>query len=183
MSIWLSRKVKKKEEILFTIRIIGKIKKIWEKKELKYLPKLLIIGEGEEKNNLREKIRKYKVENDVYLLGYKNNVFKYLNKSLFFLLSSDWEDPGFVLVEAAYLNKPILSSDCKNGPSEILKYGENGILFESNNKKSFLKKFDLFYNLDLKVKKKNIKNTKKYIKQFTSFSHYRKLIYLLKKYD
>ena len=49
-----------------------------------------------------------------------------------FILSSLWEDPGFVIVEAAMCNLFIISSDCKNGPSEILEYGKGGILYKSN---------------------------------------------------
>ena len=56
--------------------------------------------------------------------------------------------PGFVLVEAAYLNVPILSSNCKNGPEEILNYGENGILFDSDNSNSFIKNFNIFHKLN-----------------------------------
>ena len=52
---------------------------------------------------------------------------------LYFILTSLWEDPGFVLVEAAYNNLFIISSDCKNGPKEILDNGKRGLLF--NNKK------------------------------------------------
>ena len=46
----------------------------------------------------------------------------------------------FVLVEACYMGLPIISSDCKNGPEEILENGKNGILFENNKKTSFIKK-------------------------------------------
>lgn len=100
------------------------------KQEVTNLPKLLIIGEGEEKKYLTEKIIEHKVEKDVLLLGYRNNVFPYLNKSLFFLLSSDWEDPGFVLVEAAASNKLILSSDVLSGPKEFLYNKNSGFLYE-----------------------------------------------------
>ena len=35
-------------------------------------------------------------------------------------MPSLWEDPGFVLIEASYSNTTIISSDCENGPKEIL---------------------------------------------------------------
>ena len=44
----------------------------------------------------------------------------------------------FCLSESAYMNVPIISSDCDNGPKEILDYGKNGILFRSNDKASLL---------------------------------------------
>ena len=39
------------------------------------------------------------------------------------ILSSLWEDPGFVMIEAALCNSYIISSDCKNGPREFLLNG------------------------------------------------------------
>ena len=51
----------------------------------------------------------------------EDNVFKYLINSKYFILSSLWEDPGFVLIEAGISNTIILSSDCPNGPKEIVK--------------------------------------------------------------
>lgn len=150
------------------------------KKELKYLPKLLIIGEGEEKNNLREKIRKYKVENDVYLLGYKNNVFKYLNKSLFFLLSSDWEDPGFVLVEAAASNKLILASNVLSGPKEFLYNKNSGFLYEKENFTDFKNKIEyILDNIGSKEIYLNKVNAKKRAKMYSIFYHYKELSKLI----
>ena len=42
-----------------------------------------------------------------------------------------------MIIEAAYLNVPILSSNCKNGPEEILNFGENGVLYKNKNEKAF----------------------------------------------
>ena len=50
----------------------------------------------------------------------------------FFILTSLWEDPGFVILEAALSNTNIISSDCPNGPTEFLNQGKNGILFKNN---------------------------------------------------
>ena len=38
----------------------------------------------------------------------KLNVFNYLNKAKCFISSSLYEDPGFVLIEAGFLNKIVL---------------------------------------------------------------------------
>ncbi len=53
-----------------------------------------------------------------------------LSMVIFFVLSSKWEEVGFVIVEAAISNLFVISSDCPNGPSEFLNYGNNGILFK-----------------------------------------------------
>ncbi len=137
--------------------------------------KLYIFGEGEQKNEIISLIGKLNLKNNIKLFPYKDNIYNYIHNSNGFILSSLWEDPGFVLVEAAFLNKPILSSNCKNGPEEILDYGKNGILFKNNNENSFRENFNIFYKLDQKSKLKYTLNAKKFVKKFGFFSHYKKL--------
>ena len=150
------------------------------KQEVKNLPYLIIIGEGEEKNYLIEKIREYKLEKEVLLLGYRNNVFKYLNKSLFFLLSSDWEDPGFVLVEAAACNKLILCSDVLSGPKEFLHNKNSGFLYEKGSLEDFKKKIKyILYNIHSKEIFSKKVNAKKNSKNYTIFCHFKELSKLL----
>ena len=48
------------------------------------------------------------------------------------------------------MNTPIISSDCENGPKEILGFGKNGILFKSNNKASLLDALLRFEKMDKK---------------------------------
>ena len=143
--------------------------------------KLYVFGEGEQKNELINLIGKLNLKNNIKLFPYKENIYNYIYNSNGFILSSMWEDPGFVLVEAAFLNKPILSSNCKNGPEEILDYGRNGILFENNNENSFRENFDIFYKLDQESKVKYTLNAKKFVKRFSFFSHYKKLSNILDK--
>lgn len=137
--------------------------------------KLYIFGEGEQKNEIISLIGKLNLKNNIKLFSYKDNIYNYIDNSKGFILSSLWEDPGFVLVEAAFLNKPILSSNCKNGPEEILDYGKNGILFKNNNENSFRESFDIFYKLDQESKAKYTLNAKKFVKKFSFFSHYKKI--------
>ena len=133
---------------------------------------LLILGSGEEENKLKEIICNLEISNAVDLLGYKENPYKYLSKAECFILSSLWEDPGFVLLEAAYLNIPIIASNCPNGPEEILQNGLGGFLFENNNQNELVEAFERFYQsskTNLKIKKIKVK---KYSKKFTKFDHY-----------
>ena len=76
-----------------------------------------------------------------------------------FILPSLWEDPGFVLVEAGYMNLSILSSDCPNGPKELLDNQKNGFLFKTNSLKSFIENFELIENSNKDI----IKKKKKYL--------------------
>ncbi len=113
------------------------------------------------------------VEKRIYFLGYQKNVFKYLTRAECFILTSLWEDPGFVLVEAALAGVPIISSECPNGPKEIIQ--NNGFLFQNNNLNDLLIKFRDFLNTDKKEIYRNKVILKKRIKKFTLFEHYKKL--------
>ena len=91
-----------------------------------------------------------------------------------FILTSLWEDPGFVIIESAYNNCTIISSNCPNGPEEIIS-NDGGYLFESNSKKNFMQVFNLFVN-DTPLNKLNKKiKVKKRIREFSCFNHYLKL--------
>jgi glycosyltransferase involved in cell wall biosynthesis len=126
---------------------------------------LIIIGEGEDRIKLQNLINKYKIFDRVYLLGNKNNVYYYMKKAHALIVTSLWEDPGFVLVEAALSNLFIISSDCPNGPKEFLKNGEAGYLFFSNKKNQLfnqLLKFKNNYHSIGKMKILAKKNSVKY---------------------
>ena len=132
---------------------------------------LLIFGEGEDKKDLNELIKKNKLENKIFLMGFNDNIDQYFKKAEAFILSSLWEDPGFVLIEAAMNNLFIISSNCKNGPSEFLKNGKGGILFETNEKKALLSSIKEY--VDLSEEKKSLMKieAKKNCYKYTSFRH------------
>ena len=140
---------------------------------------LFILGDGEEKNKLKKLIEKLNLKEKIFLVGYKKNIYEYLKKSKIFVLTSLWEDPGFVLIEAGYMNKTVLSSDCLNGPKELLENEKNGFLFKSNSKKNFLNKFDEIINTDKKLIFEKKICFKKKVKEFTLSNHYRILDSLL----
>ena len=68
-------------------------------------------------------------------------------KSKSLVLTSDWEDPGFVLIEAAICRTFLISSNCKNGPVEILDNNKAGLLFEKNKSDDFVRAFKNFLNM------------------------------------
>jgi len=134
---------------------------------------LIILGDGEQKKALENLAIDLKISNKVHMLGYQKNIYKFLNISQCFILSSLWEDPGFVLIEAALSNVNIISSNCPNGPKEIV--NKNGLLFSNNDQADFLDKFEKFKNMTPKELFNNSLYTKKNIKKFTQFQHYKKL--------
>ena len=134
---------------------------------------LVIIGEGENKTKLEKLSISLDVENRIYFLGYQKNVFKYLARAECFILTSLWEDPGFVLAEAALTGIPIISSECPNGPKEIIQ--NNGFLFRNNDLDDLLIRFREFLNTNKKDIFKNKVILKKRIRKFTLLEHYKKL--------
>ncbi len=139
--------------------------------------KLVIAGDGEDRNKLSSYIKKNNLEKNIFLIGYVKNIFPYINSSQGFILSSLWEDPGFVLLEAGACKIPILSSDCLEGPKEIIKDNVNGILFKSNDVNNFVKNFDRFNSIinNKELKKKIVLNNLILSKKFSLFSHYLEL--------
>ena len=133
--------------------------------------KLLIIGEGELKNKIEYLIESLNLINSVFLIEHTNNVYYYMKKAKVFVLSSLWEEVGFVIVEAAMSNSVIISSNCKNGPKEFLDNGKAGFLFNNNQKKALYNSFILFMKEnDQKILEKKIRAKKNLIK-FTMFRH------------
>jgi|TARA_B100002003_G_scaffold237691_1_gene255081 glycosyltransferase involved in cell wall biosynthesis len=136
---------------------------------------LILLGEGEQEEMLKEKVKKLEIQNKVFFLGYQKNVYKYLLNSDCFILTSLWEDPGFVILEAALSNTLIISSNCPNGPDEILSSGRNGFLFKNNDISDLLNKFDKFKNSTEDELKKKRFSVKKQLKMFTQFAHFKSL--------
>lgn len=82
--------------------------------------KLIIIGEGSLHDYLQDLITGYEIQDFVHILGFKNNPYKYIYNSDIFILPSISEGFPNVLVEAMICGKPVIASDCKTGPREIL---------------------------------------------------------------
>jgi len=139
---------------------------------------LLILGDGEERNKLEKQIIEKKLQKNVYLIGHVNNVFKYFKKGEVFILSSLWEEVGFVMVEAALTNLFIISSNCPNGPTEFLSEGKYGILFKNDVKGELSNSLMKYTNL--KNIKKHKFEIKKNIKQYTKYRHFLNLRNILK---
>lgn len=133
---------------------------------------LFILGDGEEFNKLKNYIEKNSLEKNIFLEGYKKDIYNYLINSKAFILTSLWEDPGFVLIEAAYSNTSIISSNCDNGPKEILNNGKNGFLFNSNNQEHFLEVFKNFQLSSEKEVYEKKKNAKRMCRKYSLFNHY-----------
>jgi len=135
--------------------------------------KLIILGEGEKRRELEKLVRELNLEKDVLFLGFKNNIFNYLEMSDCLISTALWEDPGFTLIESGILGKIVISSNCPNGPIELFNHN-NGYLFKNNDKASLVNTFIKYKDTSFQenLKKKII--TKKKFKKYSFFNHYLK---------
>ena len=93
------------------------------------LCRLVMIGEiTPHKVELEALAEELGVAQDVQMPGFANNPYAYMSKAAVFVMSSQYEGFGNVLVEAMATGTPVVSTDCESGPAEILGYGQFGNL-------------------------------------------------------
>jgi len=105
------------------------------------------IGDGNLKNVLTSK--------NIVCTGWKTHdeVLKKVNENDIFILTSLWEGLPLSLLEAMYLKKICIVTDCI-GNRDVIKDGENGFIFESNNIQNAIEK------INRAIENKNIKKIK-----------------------
>lgn len=96
------------------IRAFKKVKKKIKKAQL------VILGKGGLEEYLRELVNDCNLNDSVHFLGFQNNPFKYIKSSQIFIFPSLFEGFPNALSEAMACGVPVISSDCKSGPREIL---------------------------------------------------------------
>lgn len=105
--------------------------------------KWIILGEGEDRPVLEEKIRKYNLQDKVILKGNVSNVNDYYKETGIFVLTSRYEGLPMTLLETKPFKLPAVSFDIKTGPNECIINDENGFLIEPFNIKDMSEKIKL----------------------------------------
>lgn len=88
--------------------------------------RLIVLGEGEERDALARLAAELGVANDVDMPGFVENPYAHMSKAALFVLSSRFEGLPTVLVEAMACGTPVVATDCPSGPREILEEGTLG---------------------------------------------------------
>ena len=88
--------------------------------------RLMIVGQGQNEAKLRALVRELGLEGRVIFAGFHVDPAPFYASADLFVLSSDYEGFGNVIVEALSFGLPVVSTDCPSGPAEILGYGRWG---------------------------------------------------------
>lgn len=135
------------------------------KSDLKNKIKLIILGEGKERNNLQKLIDGLDLKNQVLLYGKVDNPFIYMAHSIFLIMSSRCEGFSVVLSEALACGTPVIAANCESGPSEIIENEKNGLLIPVEDEKALKEAMEkLFHDKGLynKLKANSSKSVDKY---------------------
>ena len=140
---------------------------------------LIIAGEGELKKKLLKLIYKLELQKRVFIIGHKKNIYSFFKACKIFCLPSLWEDPGFVLIEAAFFKSNIVSSNCPNGPKDFFKNLNYKYNFRSDNLGELNQKLLKIILSKYKIPRQNKNILFDRAMQYTSLNHFKKLKNLL----
>ena len=118
-------KVKRVDILINSLSVINKM----------YDAQLIIIGDGPEKESLKNLVKKLSLEDNVHFLGFRDDVIQWMINSDIFVTASQVEGSPNSLIEAVCLGIPSIATDCPTGPKEILNNGDQGILIPMNSEK------------------------------------------------
>ncbi len=117
--------------------------------------KLLIAGDGPDREKLQKRISELDLKENIFLVGSIKNFYTYIKVFDVFILPSIFEGLSISLIEAVFAGIPILTSDV-GGNSEILNNDKNQ-LFELNNSEEFLSKLLLIKENAESISRRNLK--------------------------
>ena len=143
--------------------------------------KLLIIGNGKNKEKLQKIINKNKLSKNIKIINFQKNPYKFIKICDLFVLSSKYEGLPNVLLESTFLKVPIISSDCKTGPKEILLGSKGGVFFQTGNSKDLARKI-LYSKNNYRIMKKKINYAFKFLHRFDEKKNLKKYLKLINYY-
>ncbi|MGB5683347.1 MAG: glycosyltransferase, partial [Polyangiales bacterium] len=92
---------------------------------------LLILGTGPDREALEAQAIRLGISDRVFFLGFVENPLAYMKRARVFALSSRNEGFPMVLIEAMHSGVPIVSTNCRHGPDEMLDHGRFGRIVPS----------------------------------------------------
>lgn len=114
---------------------------------------LVILGEGPQRNDLKDLSRKLGIESHVYFPGRIHSPHTVLQQAEIFVLSSRYEGFPNALLEAMSCGLPVVSFNCPTGPGDIISDGQNGLLIPTGNVMALAEAMNDLINDDIKRKR------------------------------
>lgn len=84
------------------------------------IKKVYMVGDGEEVEKCRKKIREYGLENVIIMEGFRKNPYPYIKNTKIVMMPSAWEGYGLVAAESIMLDTPVLANNV-GGLKQVLK--------------------------------------------------------------
>lgn len=122
--------------------------------------KLLIIGDGVQYNEIKNRVHELELEKSVIMKGFIEDINPYYSAADLFVLPSTNEGFGLVFLEAMACGLPIAASNCSSCPEAV---GDAGLLFDPESSKDVAAKItELMNNKELreKLKEKGLERVK-----------------------
>jgi glycosyltransferase involved in cell wall biosynthesis len=126
-----------------------------------FIHKIIIIGDGEEKENLENLAKMFGVQDSFVLLGSLLNPYPYVKNADFFVMPSESEGWPLIIADTLILRKPILST-AVGGIPEMIRHLENGYLINYDTDEMYDAMKEFLTNNDVIEKiKKGLENSEK----------------------
>lgn len=140
--------------------------------------RLIIAGEGDEREHIEEYIKNNNLQERITLIGYQNqdNIRKYITNARFIVVPSIWyENCPYSILETMEIGKPVIASDI-GGIPELVSDGINGYLYEPNDIHSLKEKLKLLFESDELAKTFGKNSRELFNKNYTAERYYSEII-------
>ena len=124
--------LKKQKNFDFFIQVIHQVKQFRN-------VRAVILGNGPERASLESAIKQLGMEKEVLLPGWTSQIEEFLSAADIFVLTSRYEGFANVVAESLLCGTPVISTECRSGPAEILEDGRYGKLLEVDDLDAFKK--------------------------------------------
>jgi len=164
----------------FVIGFVGRLSEVkgceYLIKSLPYLCfpyKVLIAGDGPEREKLKRLARRLNVQDKIIFLGYRKDIIFIYSLLNLLVMPSLSESFGLSVVEAQSMKTPVIVSNVP-ALNEIIQDKENGLLFEAKNGKDLAKKIDKVYK-NRKLREKLVINSLRSVKKYSLKEYLKKM--------
>lgn len=146
--------------------------------------RLIIAGDGPERENIQAYIKEHKLENRITLLGYlnQNDIRENIRKCRFVTVPSIWyENCPYSILETMEIGKPIIGSKI-GGIPELIQDGINGFTYEHNDVTKLTNILMKLFGNDETVKQFSKNSKQIFIQNYSAEAYYNKLMTVYNKY-